>query len=72
MCDKLSAELEEVLGENGVLLYPSHSTPGMYSPAQDPQVLGQVSIVVILTSIGSILVSITAILAKHCHNTCNF
>ena len=30
MCDKLSAELEEVLGENGVLLYPSHSTPAPY------------------------------------------
>ena len=30
MCDKLSAELEEVLGEHGVLLYPSHSTPAPY------------------------------------------
>merc|ERR1719232_205855 len=30
MCDKLSAELEEVLGANGVLLYPSHSTPAPY------------------------------------------
>ena len=30
MCDKLSSELEEILGENGVLLYPSHATPAPY------------------------------------------
>ena len=30
MADQLSEELDHVLGENGVLLYPSHSTPAPY------------------------------------------
>ena len=30
MADQLSEELDHVLGDNGVLLYPSHSTPAPY------------------------------------------
>jgi fatty acid amide hydrolase 2 len=30
MGDKLAQELDKILGDNGVLLYPSHSTPAPY------------------------------------------
>ena len=30
MCNTLNSKLEEILGNNGVLLYPSHSTPAPY------------------------------------------
>ena len=30
MCHKLQKELDEILGPNGVLLYPSHPTPAPY------------------------------------------
>lgn len=30
MCDDLKAQLNEILGEDGVLIYPSHSTPAPY------------------------------------------